>query len=115
MKKNLKEMARQLEEALLNGDVENTVYNIVNGNYSEKDYNIIVEYLDTSKVNFGKRNFNLIAYIGNRTIEQYFIDEYEEYLSNTQTVTIFKYLSDTVKDNFKSLVRVTLIEFYEDF
>ena len=115
MKKNLKEMARVFEKALLNNEIENTVYNIVNGNYSEKDYNSIVEYLDTSRANFGKRNFNLIAYVGNRTIEQYFRDECENYLNRNQTVTIYKYLSDIAKDNFNNLVKATLIEFYEDF
>jgi hypothetical protein len=114
MKKNFKEMARQFEEALLNGDVENIVYHTVNGNYSEKDYNTVIKYLDIDKANFGKRNFNLIAYVGNKTIKQYFIDEFENYLNRNQTVTIYKYLSDIAKDKFNGLVKATLIEFYKD-
>jgi len=113
--RNLKEMARQFERDLLNGDVENIAYHIVNGNYSEKDYNTVIKYLDINKDKFGKRNFNLIAYIGNRVIEQYFIDECEIYLNRNQTVSIYNYLSDIAKDNFKSLIMVTLINFYEDF
>jgi hypothetical protein len=107
-------MARQFEEALLSGDVENIVYNIANGNYSEKDYNIVIEYLNIDKPNFGKRNFNLIAYIGNKTIKQYFIDECEIYINSNQAVTIYKYLSDIAKDKFNNLVKATLIEFYKD-
>jgi hypothetical protein len=108
-------MARQFEEALLSGDVENIVYNIANGNYSEKDYNIVIEYLDTEKAKFGKRNFNLIAYIGNRVIEQFFINENEDYLTTAQTLTIYKYLSENGKERFNNIVENILIEFYEDF
>jgi uncharacterized protein (DUF1499 family) len=115
MKKNLKEMARVFEEALFNSELESTVYNIVNGNYLKEDYNIVMKYLDLKKAKFGKRNFNLIAYIGNRTIEQYFIDDLEIYLNRNQTVAIYKYLSDIAKNTFKSLVMLNLIEFYEDF
>ena len=113
--KKLEEMARTFEKALRENEIKNIVNNIMNGAYSEKDYNIMVEYLDTSKDNLGKRNFNLVAYIGNRVIEQYFIDEYEQYLNRNQTLAIYKHLSDTAKDNFSNLVRISLIECYENF
>ena len=110
----MKEMAKVFEKALRNNnEIENTVYNIINGNYVEKDYNVVTEYLDIYKKNFGKRNFNLIAYVGNRVIEQFFIDNYDSYLNRNQTLAIYKYLSD--KDNFNNLVRVNLIKFYENF
>lgn len=114
MKKNLKEMTGVFEKALKKDEIANTVYDIVYGNYSEKDYNIITQYLDISKASFGKRGFNLIAFVGNRTIQQYFIDEDEEYLNINQTLSIYKHLSDLAKDKFNSLVRTVLTEFYKD-
>ena len=111
--KNLKEMARTFEKALRDNVVEDIVYHIVNGNYEEKDYNVVVEYLDIYKKNFGKKNFNLIAYVGNRVIEQFFIDNYDSYLNRNQTLAIYKYLSDIAKDNFNNLVKMNLIKFKE--
>ncbi len=115
MKTNLKELAKKFENALGKNEVENTVYHIVNGNYMEEDYMVIMEYLDISKMNFGKRNFNLVAYVGNRVIEQFLVDEYEIHLDRNQTISIYKYLSNTAKEEFNKLVKTNLIKFYEDF
>lgn len=116
MRKNLKELAKIFERALMGNENEivNVVYGIINGNYAERDYEITTEYLDPSKKQLGKKGFNLVAFIGNRSLHQYFEDEHGECLNWNQTIAIYKYLSDVAKDKFNNLVRVILLEFYED-
>ena len=68
-------------------------------------YKLIVDSIDISKKNFGKRGRNLVASIGNICLQ----DIYD--LNSNQALSVWKYLSDEHKKEFDTIIRDLLIDF----
>lgn len=97
--KDLKGLAIQVADDI-NGDIlEDTVEHVVAGNQGgDNVYKHLVDTIDTTKKNYGKRGSNLISYVGSIVITT-------EYGVNTsQAASIFKKMDKAIQDKFNKSI-----------
>jgi len=102
---NLKSISKQLTKDIAEDKwLRKEISFVIDGSHNsgDKTYRHIMDALDTTKVNYGKRGNNLIAYVGNVSIQ----DIYD--VNANQANSIYKYLNDNSKkwlsDTIKDLL-----------
>ena len=98
--KDLKGIAVQVGVDINGGIIDDTIEHVVDGNQGgDKVYPHIVDTIDTTKKNYGKRGTNLIAYVGIIVITT----EYD--VDSSQAVSIFKKLDTATQTKFNNLIK----------
>ena len=106
--RDLKLVAVELS-GMLNKDKEwftKEVYFVIDGSHNsgENTYLHILDVLDVSKKNLGKRNNNLVAFVGQQSI----VDILD--VNRQQSLSVWHKLSNSDKAIFDEIVRTLLID-----
>ena len=107
--KDLKGLANTINnytDEELTYNIEDTVSHVINGNYGFSHYNYIMDLIDTTKKNYGKRGNNLLAWVGNTTLQLHYN------LTPQQANKIWHYLDATMQDYFTEVIKREL-EYFE--
>jgi len=109
----MKTAAKNLENLIVSSPkyVENWIH-IILFNF-EDVYFTVVEKIDINKKNYGKRNFNLIAFVGQKFINEFYFANNYERPKYHQINRIYNYLSNDVKEKLNNIIKSELKDFYE--
>ena len=107
--RDLKGLAVTLSADIENGSFIEAIEHVVAGNMGgDNVYNHIVDTLDTTKKNYGKRGANLIAYVGNESIKA----DYD--VNGNQALSIWKKLSNEDKKKLDDVIKSELKNLEEE-
>lgn len=101
--KDLKGLAVQVADDINGGIIDDTIEHVVAGNQGgDNVYSHLVDTVDTTKKNFGKRGSNLIAYVGSIVITT------EYGVNASQALSIFKKLDTATQTKFNDFIKAEL-------